>query len=513
VPPPTDSAAASPPAPDERPMLAAVDLGSNSFRMVVAAVDDGHLERVDSLREGVRLAGSLGPDGRLDAAGEERALACLRRFGERLRHLPPENVRAVGTNTLRRARDVSGFLARAREALGFPVEVISGREEARLIYQGVAHDLGPAEGRRLVVDIGGGSTECALGTGALPERLESLYMGCVGMTLEHFAGGRIRRAAWNAAELAARVELEGIAAELRSLGWQSCAGSSGTVRAAAEVVFGSGWGEELTLPALLQLRQAMLAAGDVAKLELPGLSRDRAAVFPGGVAILLALFRALGIQRMVPSAGSLREGVLRDLVGRLGHDDERERTIARLAGQYGADGAQAARVEATALRLLAAAEAGWALPHREARDFLAWAARTHEIGLAVAHGGHHKHGAYLLGNADLPGFSLQEQRLLALLVRGHRRKLPLASFDELAADRRHVALRLAVLLRLAVVLHRGRVDDPAKGVALAVDGAAVRLALPPGWRRAYPLTLADLEREAVWLRPAGFTLEWSGGKG
>ena len=497
-------------APPAGRMLAAVDLGSNSFRMVVAAAADGDFQRVDSLREGVRLAAALGPDGRLDASGQERALDCLRRFGQRLRDLPPESVRAVGTNTLRRARNATAFLERAREALGFPVEVISGREAARLIDRGVAHDLGPAEGRRLVVDIGGGSTECVLGKGDGPERLESLYMGCVGMSLEYFPGGRIRRDALRAAELAARVELEALAGELRPLGGVACAGASGTVRAAAAVARGSGWGpEEVTLPALKKLRRAMLEAGSVARLDLPGLSPERAAVFPGGVAILWATFRAFGIRTMVPSAGSLREGVLLDLLGRLGADDERARTIARLAEQYRVDAAQAARVEATALRLLAQVAAPWGLGGREARDYLTWAARVHELGLVVAHGGHHKHGGYLLTHSELPGFSFQEQRLLALLVRAHRRKVPLALFAELAEGRREQALRLTVLLRLAAVLHRARGDAPATELGLAAEERKLRLALPRGWLRAHPLTRAELEQEAALVRPAGFELTWS----
>lgn len=489
--------------------LAAVDLGSNSFRMVVAEVDSGGLRRVDALREGVRLAAALRPDGTLDEAGTKRALACLERFGQRLRDLGAARVRAVGTNTLRRARDTRHFLERAGEALGWPVEVISGREEARLIYQGVAHDLGPGEGRRLVVDVGGGSTEVVLGQGYTPERLESLYMGCVGMSLEHFPGGRIRREGLRRAELAARVELEALAGELRPLGWQACVGASGTVRAAAAVARRSGWSAEaLTLPALRKLRKALLAAGDVQKLRLPGLTDERAAVLPGGVAILWAVFRAFGLRAMTPSAGSLREGVLHDLLGRLGEDDERERTVARLAAQYRVDAAQAARVERTALALLGGVEVAWGLGAADARSYLAWAARVHEIGLMVAHGGHHKHGAYLLTHSDMPGFSFPEQELLALLVRSHRRKLPLALFEPLAAERRRLALRLVVLLRLAALLHRGRDDSPAPEVAVAADEGRLRLTFPRGWLRARPLTRADLEQEAAWLRPAGVELSW-----
>jgi len=490
--------------------LAAIDLGSNSFRMVIADVVDGALRRRDSLREGVRLAAALGPDGRLTAEGEARALACLARFGERVRELPASNVRAVGTNTLRRARGARSFLERARVALGHPVEVISGQEEARLVYQGVAQDLGPGEDKRLVVDIGGGSTECILGRGAHAERAESLYVGCVGMTLAHFPDGRVRRDLLRRAVLATRVELEALQGELRGAGWDTCAGSSGTVRAIAAVVRRNGWSQDgITLPSLRKLRKAMLAAGDVGSLRLPGLSRERTTVLPGGLAILWAVFRAFGVERMVASRGSLREGVLVDLLGRLSKKDVRPRTVARLQEQYRVDRAQAERVEGTALALLAQMAGPWGLDDDgEAASFLAWGARVHEIGLAVAHGGYHKHGAYLVANSELAGFSLQEQQLLALLVRCQRRKWPRAEVDELPTERQSVAVPLSVLLRLATLLHRPRGGRPLPVVKAVAGERSLRLRFPRGWLRAHPLTRADLEQEAQWLAAAGWKLEW-----
>jgi exopolyphosphatase/guanosine-5'-triphosphate,3'-diphosphate pyrophosphatase len=493
--------------PASQPVLAAVDLGSNSFRMVLAAPAASGLQRLDSVREGVRLAAALGPDNRLTAEGEARALACLERFGARLRDVPPENVRAVGTNTLRRARGVGSFLQRARTALGHPVEVISGQEEARLIYQGVARGLG-ALGELLVVDIGGGSTECVLGRGDEPQRAESLYMGCVGMTQAFFPGGRIRREQLARAELAAAIELEGLAGELGGRRWELCAGASGTVRAVAAVAWRNRWCRHgISLRALERVREALLAAGDVRELRLPGLSRERAAVFPGGVAILWAVFAAFGLERMAVSDGSLREGVLYDLLGRLGADDVRPRTLARLQEQYRVDLAQAARVERTALALLTTAERGRAEKAApQAASWLAWAARVHEIGLAVAHGGYHKHGAYLLAHSELAGFSLQEQRRLALMVRGHRRKLPASLFDELPAEERAGVLRLCLLLRLAVLLHRSRSDRELPPLDVKLGERSVRLRFPRGWLAERPLTAGDLEQEAAWLASAGWEL-------
>jgi exopolyphosphatase/guanosine-5'-triphosphate,3'-diphosphate pyrophosphatase len=491
------------------PVLAVVDLGSNSFRLVLASVAQGHIAPLDTIREGVRLAAALGPDGRLGNAGQARALECLERFGERIRDLPSDSVRAVGTNTLRRARDVGGFLERARRALGHPVEVISGREEARLIYQGVALDLGPAEERRLVVDIGGGSTECILGRGASPERLESLYMGCVGMTLAHFGDGRIDRERLRRAELQARVELESIAGELAEADWQTCAGASGTIRAVEAIARRNGWSSDgIDLDSLKRLRRELLAAGEVRALRIPGLTRERAAVMPGGLAILLAIFRAFGVRNMIASRGSLREGLLQDLAGRLGSGDVRPRTVARLQEQYRVDREQAGRVERTALALLSQVQEAWELPPRLAHEYLAWAARVHEIGRLVAHGGYHKHGAYLLANSELPGFSLQEQNLLAALVRAHRRKVPAGLFDDVAAEQREPAARLMLILRLAVLLERSRRNDAQPPVRLRAEDGHLEIRFPRGWLRTHPLTRADLEQERAWLEAAGWELSW-----
>jgi exopolyphosphatase/guanosine-5'-triphosphate,3'-diphosphate pyrophosphatase len=496
---------------DSRDVFAAVDLGSNSFRMVLATVTaSGSLRRLDARREGVRLAADLGPDDRLTGEGESRALACLERFGKRLREVPPEQVRAVGTNTLRRARGVGSFLERARTALGHPVEVISGQEEARLIYQGVSRELGGGPGRTLVVDIGGGSTECILGSGFEPLRAESLYMGCVGMTRAFFPAGRIAREGLERCELSAAIELEAFAGVVRESGWERCVGASGTVRAVAGIVRRNRWSRDgVSRRGLERVRQALLEAGEVASLRLPGLSRERAAVFAGGVAILWAVFESFGVERMATSDGSLREGVLYDLIGRRGAGDVRPRTLARLQEQYRVDVAQADRVEGTALALLRQAAPEWELRGAEPATWLAWAARVHELGMAVAHGGYHKHGAYLLRHSELAGFSLQEQRVLALVVRGHRRKLAPELFDELPPAHRVAGLRLCLLLRLAVLLHRSRSARERPAVTLTVGERSIRLRFPSGWLADHGLTVGDLSQEAGWLASAGWELSWS----
>jgi exopolyphosphatase/guanosine-5'-triphosphate,3'-diphosphate pyrophosphatase len=475
--------------------LAAVDLGSNSFHLIVAQVSDGNLQVIDRLRETVRLAGGLDPESKVLAEEDmARGLGCLERFGQRLRDLPPQAVRAVGTNTLRSARNGEAFRHRAEAALGHRIEVIAGREEARLIYLGVAHGVGGGARRRLVIDIGGGSTECIIGEGFDPVHMESLYMGCVSMSREFFGAGRISRGRMEAAELAARHELEPLEGP----------------KAIAAVCRAEGWcTHQLTAAALAKLRKALLEAGHMDKVSLKELRADRIPVLPGGLAVLVAAFAALEIEAMDVSELALREGLLYDLLGRIRNEDVRGRTVRALAERYGVDAEQGARVERTVLSCLRQVSADWALSPELHQDTLAWAARLHEVGVAVSHHQHHKHGGYLLRYADLPGFSRQEQALLASLVRGHRRKFPVAVFEELAGEDARDARRLCVLLRLAVALRRSRSVTPMPRFTLAAQGERLALRLPPGWLDEHPLTRADLEEEALYLGVAGLELDFA----
>ena len=485
--------------------LAAVDLGSNSFHLLLARPGDSGFQVVDRQREMVRLAAGLGPDGRLSAGAVARALACLERFGQLIRGLPPGAVRAVGTNTLRSARNAGEFLRAAEARLGHPIEIVSGVEEARLIYLGVAHSVADDGRRRLVVDIGGGSTELIVGEGFTPRELESLYMGCVSYSHRFFAGGRISRKRLRQAVLAARTELEPHERRFRAAGWQRVVGASGTIRAVARVA--GGQAGLVTRQALERLMEALVEAGSVERLRLPGLGAERRPVFPGGVAILAAVFDALGVEAMTAAEGALREGLLYDLLGRIHHEDVRGATVSGLERRFAIDTVHARRVADTARALHTQVAAAWDLEEPELAVLLEWAARLHELGLYVAHGQYHKHGAYILGHADLPGFSRQEQAALALLVRAHRRKFPVSEFGAWAPLEAGRLRRLACLLRLAVLLHRGRGEE-CPAVELAVDGAAMRLVFPPGWLGDHPLTAADLEQEAAWLAAAGVTLDW-----
>ncbi len=491
--------------------IAAVDLGSNSFHMKVARVVDGQLHVIDRLREMVRLGAGLREDKRLSNEAQARALDCLQRFGQRLRGMPPGSVRAAGTNTLRQARNANAFLMAGEQLLGHPIEIISGLEEARLIYLGAAHGIGASEERRLVVDIGGGSTELIVGEGFTPRQRESLHMGCVSVSRAFFRDGVLVPKLMERAELAARLELRPVQAAIRSAGWDSAVGCSGTIRAVRDVVCAEGWSEGgITLSSLLKLRKALLKAGDMDKVNFDALKEERKPVFAGGVAVLLGVFRALGIESMGISDEAMREGLLYDLLGRIRHEDVRERTVDALSTRCSVETDQARRVKSTALRLLEDVSESWGLSGPHYADMLGWAAQLHEIGQAVSHTQYHKHGAYLILNSDLSGFSYQEQATLAALVRGHRRKFPRSVFGALPEVSELPARRLCILLRLAVLLHRERqAATELPVIRIDPEDACLRILFPDGWLDDNPLTTADLEQEGKYLRAAGFELQFA----
>jgi exopolyphosphatase/guanosine-5'-triphosphate,3'-diphosphate pyrophosphatase len=484
----------------------AVDLGSNSFHMFVVRVVNDELQVLDRVRDRVRLAAGLDPNNHLTKEAEARALGSLERFGDRLRDIPPQLVRAVGTNTLRRAHDATDFLRRASEALGHQIEVISGVEEARLIYLGVSHSLPDSTERRLVVDIGGGSTECIVGERFEPLETASLYMGCVSYSMHFFPNGEIGEKNLLQAETAARVELETIERRLRTLGWHASFGSSGTVIAIEAILRENGWSQGISRKGLRKLRKAVLRAGNTSSLSLPGLKADRAPVLPGGLAILNAVFESLEIEEMKSSTGALREGILYDLLGRIRHEDVRDRTIERLVQQYHVDREQAARVEKTAIDCLDQVAAHWELSDRETRQLFIWAARLHEVGRAVSYSGYHKHGAYLVAHSEMPGFSTDDQMLLAALVANHRRRPSLEPFKELRSTSPDQAFKLCVLLRLAVLVNRGRSPRPLPLFEVRAEKSRLTVRFPEGWLEDHPLARADLAEEASLLKKADFQL-------
>jgi len=487
-------------------LIAAIDLGSNSFHMVVAKPVQGEIRILERLGEKVQLAAGIDDQRQLSEESMQRGLDCLKRFAQLINGLPLGAVRIVGTNALREARNRGEFIRRAEALLGHPVEVISGREEARLIYLGVSHTLADTPGKRLVTDIGGGSTEFIIGQRFEPLIRESLQMGCVSFTQRYFRDGKVTPARYAQAYTAARLEIMGIENALHRLGWDEAIGSSGTIRAIGAAIKAAGLGSgEVNAEGLAWLKRKVFKLGDIEKLDFDGLKPDRRAIFPAGLAILEAIFDSLELQRMDHCEGALREGVLYDLMGRHGHEDVRERTLSSLMDRYHVDLGQAARVEQKALSAFDQVADAWGLEDGVWRDLLGWAAKVHEVGLDIAHYHYHKHGAYLIEHSDLAGFSREDQHMLALLVRGHRRNIPRERFAEFGENGKTL-IRLCVLLRFAILFHHIRGTQEMPQVQLQAGKDTLDVAFPAGWLENNPLTQADFALEAEWLTRVGFTL-------
>ncbi len=484
------------------PLLAAVDLGSNSFRLIIGRVEETsagtQIYQVDALREPVRLAAGLNAEKYLDHPSQQRGWDVLKRFGERLRGFHPDQVRAVATNTLRVAKNAQDFLGEAQRALGFPIEVIAGREEARLIYAGAAHSVPTCPGNRLVVDIGGGSTEFIIGEDYEPIIMESLYIGCVSHSRQFFPSGNVDEYAMKQAELAARREIQIISAPYRDAGWSQAIGSSGTARALAELLEANGFNDGgvhgLTRGGLERLKRALIKAENANRLKLSGLKQDRIPVLPGGLSIMLSVFNELEVEHMETTDAALRLGVMYDLLGRTQHQDMRAVTVEQFVRRYGVDRAQAERVGRLAIALyrqlpVAGEDADDGREDDEA--LLSWAASLHEMGLSISHSAYHKHSAYIGSNADMPGFSRPDQARLAELLLGHVGKL-----GKLAAQAQQVDWQLLFCLWLAVLFCRRRTDALPDSIEVERLGDGFQVSVPRVWIEANPLTDYSLQREA-----------------
>ena len=490
-------------------VLAAIDLGSNSFHMVVARVVQGEIRPVEKLGEKVQLAAGVDRLNYLSEEAQQRGLECLQRFAQRIRGMPHNAVQIVGTNALRMARNAREFIRQAEAVIGYPIEVISGREEARLIYLGVSHTLADDLGRRLVIDIGGGSTEFIIGERFEAQALESLHMGCVSYRDRFFSEPVVTKQQFDRAITQASLELQVIQRNFLKLGWNSCVGSSGTIKAIEQVIYNNALSNEgITRPALLEVKRRVLELGEVDQLDKLGVRKDRASIFPPGLAILIAAFDVLRIDKVSFSDGALREGVLYDMVGRIQHEDVRERTISAMAERYYVDQAHAAAVEATALHALQQVARDWDLRASYHEDLLRWACRLHEVGLAISHAQFHKHGAYLIRYSDLAGFTRQSQQALAVLVRGHRRKFSDLVFSEYSIEEAEPLKYLCILLRLGVLLQHSRSGE-VPNFRISVSKKKIQLSFEEGWLEQNPLSLADLEEEAGYLSKQGYQLSFS----
>ena len=482
-------------------ILAAIDLGSNSFRLQIARVEGDQLYMLDGLREPVRLAAGLTNEKYLNAEIQQSAFSALQRFAERLRGLPHDAVRAVGTNSLRVAKNADDFIPQAEHILGFPIEVIAGREEARLIYIGVAHGLPPSTDNRLVIDIGGGSTECIIGNGFTPLKMESLYMGCVSFSNRYFANGIITKQNLKQAELAARGEFESIVVDYRGQ-WQQAIGSSGTAKAIAEILELNGFSKHgITRDGLDKLRAHLLEAGDVKKLALQGLRPDREPVIAGGFAIMYAAFCELDIVQMDTALGALREGVLYDLWGRFHDNDVRDVTVDQFMQRYRVDISQARRVRKLA-RMFALQFFNNEIIETDTL-MLDWAAKLIEIGISVAHSGYHKHTAYILANADMPGFSKKEQARLSMLTLAQRGNL--SKFKERLKHPNDIVLMMS--LRLAVLFYRNRSDIKLPGLQGSFSGSQIHISIDADWLVQNPLTDAALQEEIRQWKAVGMNMQ------
>lgn len=474
--------------------LAALDIGSNSFHLIIARIEHGEMRPMQVLAEKVQLGAGL-KGNQLDFAAIQRGLDCLSRFSQLLQSIEPQRVRVVGTHALRRARNRREFTEPASRILGCPVEVIYGREEARLVYLGVAHALADDAAARLVVDIGGGSTEFIVGERFEPRRLESLQMGCVSYTDRYFTDGRLSKSAYRRAYERACVEVSHIRRGFRSRHWSECVGSSGTLQAIETLTNAQGTSSEgISRKELEKLRKRLLQFPDMAALDLPGLSESRRSVIAAGIAVTEAIFDVLDIEHMRTSKGALREGVLYDLMGRLQHEDVRERSINAMLQRYGADEETANVVARRAGMLFRATASAWQLNQADG-DLLHRAARTHEVGMAIAHKHYHRHGAYLLRNSDMAGFSQGEQEDMALLVAGHRGKIRRDLFEERGSSERRRLQRMLAITRLAALFKYVEQLEELPDFSIDAGEHSLRLEFPAGWLERHPLTGQELDRE------------------
>ncbi|MFK5986651.1 MAG: exopolyphosphatase [Pseudomonadota bacterium] len=490
-------------------LFAAIDLGSNSFHLIVAREQNGQIQVIDKIKEMVRLASGINKDGYLSEDRMEIALNYLSIFGQRLKDINPENIRIVGTNTLRKAKNSRLFINLAEKAVNHEIEVIAGREEARLIYLGVAHAQADTISKRLVMDIGGGSTEFIIGHGFEPTLTESLHMGCVSMTLKAFANGKLNEKNFSRAILLAELELRSIKNQYLRYGWSISTGASGTIKAVGNVLFEQFKTSYrgITPEGLLWLKHEIIGQKKIENLSLNGLAEDRSAVFVGGVAILIATFKVLQINLMNVSDSALREGLVYDMLGRNEHEYVRSRTIEHLTKQYHVDTNQADRISSTCEILYQLVKTPWSIERIEVRQDLQWAASLHEVGLAIAHNQYHKHGSYILENSDMPGFSKIEQKRLAILIRSQRRKIPLSELKVLGIECQHRIIFLAIILRLAVIFNRGRSDKTLPELKINATNNSLTLIFPEDYLKNHPLTHADIKMEKKYLKAIDFKLE------
>jgi len=497
--------------PEQAPeLIAAVDLGSNSFHMIICSINEGQLKTIDRLKEMVRLASGLNKNNLIEEETQQRALGCLERFGQRIQNFPESHVRIVGTNTLRTAKNADDFLIKAEQALGYPIHIISGIEEARLIYQGVAHSLQSNANKRLVMDIGGGSTEYIIGTNTQTAQKESLHMGCVTISDRFFPDGVISPTNFKKATLFVNQQLATHKNKFNHRNWDEAIGASGSIRAIRKVLMANDWSNGgIPQTGLDSLKKHVLSCKHTSELNLADLDSERLPVFIGGLAILYATFKTLGIQRMSVSDGALREGLIYDYLGRLSNHDVRSETVVMLTKHYHTDPLQADLIKKTITDILKQSSSFLGAQSKVIAQYLSWAADLHEIGRNIAHNQYHKHGAYIIKHGDLAGFSQQDQNLLSIIVTSHRKKIPAKKIAALPTPWNKSAFYMVIILRLAVLLQRNRNNSSLPELEITLERKQMTLKFADDWLDNAPLTQADLNQEAHYLKKANFTLNFS----
>ncbi len=487
-------------------LYAAVDLGSNSFHMVVAEIVNHQMHVIDRHKDMVRLANGLDDKGCLSDEKMDEAVASLEKIGQRIAHIPKSHLRIVGTNTLRKAKNAEVFLTRASCALGKPIDIISGREEARILYLGVAHSLASKQGKRLVIDIGGGSTELIIGEEFTPLLRESLHMGCVSYTKKFFADGDISKSHFKKAVRSAQRQLLSIVSKYQAMGWNAVIGASGSMRSTAKVIVQNDYARYgIDKDGLDKLIKKCCDLGTIDKLKnLEGLSSRRRPVFIGGLAIIKALFDSLDLQTIQASSGALREGIVYDLSGRLHHNDIRQRSIDKLVKQFEIDKSHSKRVKSTIDNLIKLSNIKLSKSQYELLD---WAAQLHELGLNISHSHFEKHAAYIISHADMPGFSTQEQLKLSVIIALLRRKIKKEWLQKLSNKQQLKLLPLIVIFRAATLLNRPRTDEKIALESIRLADKNIEIKFQKDWLNNHPLTFEDLQSEKKYLKALDLKLD------
>ncbi|KPW05287.1 exopolyphosphatase [Pseudoalteromonas sp. P1-11] len=492
---------------NDHPSIAAVDLGSNSFHLVVAREVNGTLQILHKEKQRVYLADGLDDKFRLSQAAIDRALVVLKQFAKTLHDFPASNVKVAATYTFRRAKNINAFLAQASAVFPFHIDVIAGQEEARLIYQGVAHYVHNEE-NRLVIDIGGGSTELIIGKHFKHKLLSSRNMGCVSFTKQFFNDGKITAKRFNKAQIRAEQELEAIFSNYVSENWQSVIGTSGTIKSILAMISATNPQQpNITYDDLLSLKQQFISAKHIDNLAIAGLTPERQQSICGGLAILIAIFTEFAIKELTYSDFSLREGLLHEMQQKLADKDIRSNTINNLSERYTADKAHAARVADTAIWLYKQLKNVWHLDNNDDIALLTWAAKLHEIGLSINSSGINKHSAYIVANSQLPGFTQQEQLILSSLIRFYRKKIKLTELPEfLTISQKHV-LKLIVILRLAILFNQKRQVSLKPDMEISASNLGLFIKFSNSYLQEHTLLQADLEQEQLYLKKAGIQFE------